>query len=80
MREYLGIDGALPHVELLHLMGGAGSPDGAAFGCMAGPLPRGGAVHMIHVENTAVTVYTCLPVCASQKEVHQHINTYVQTE
>ncbi len=78
MREHLGIDGALPHVELLHLMGGAGSPDGAAFGCMAGPLPRGGAgSHDPRRKHGRDCLYVPPSLCQSERSTsaYKHIRS-----
>jgi hypothetical protein len=53
-----------PPVELLHLLGGAGALDAVTLGGgVRGPPPGGGAVHMVHVEDTSVAVDARLPVC-----------------
>ena len=53
-----------PSVELLHLLGGAGAREAlGALGGLAGSLPHGGPVDVVHVEHPAVAVDTGLPVC-----------------
>lgn len=38
---------------------------------MRGPPPGGGAVHMVHVEDTSVAVDARLPVCTHTQEVQR---------
>lgn len=44
------------------MLRGVGAVHAGAFGCLAGSLPCGGAIHMVNVEDAAVTVYPGLPV------------------
>lgn len=61
----------LPPVELLHLLDRTRPAQAIRRGCGRGPLPCGGPVNVIHVENTTVAVDTGLPVWAWQTK-HKH--------
>lgn len=51
-----------PAVQLLHLLDGARPVDPVRRCCGCGPLPRGGAVDMIHVEHSPMAVYPSFPI------------------
>lgn len=60
-----------PPVELLHLLRGARSRYAVVtLAAVARPLPGGGAVDVVHVENSAVAVDASLPVCSGGTESH----------
>lgn len=44
------------------MLDGVGAVHAGTFGCMGGSLPCGGAIHMVNIEDTAMTVYPGLPV------------------
>lgn len=51
-----------PAVQLLHLLDGARPVDPVWRCCGCGPLPRGGAIDMIHVEHSPMAVYPSFPI------------------
>lgn len=60
-----------PPVELLHLLRGARARYAVVtLAAVARPLPGGGAVDVVHVENSAVAVDASLPVCSGGTQSH----------
>lgn len=60
-----------PPVELLHLLRGAGTRYAVVtLAAVVRPLPGGGAVDVVHVENSAVAVDASLPVCSGGTQSH----------
>lgn len=51
-----------PAVQLLHLLDGARPVDPVWRCCSCGPLPRGGAIDVIHIEHSPVAVYPSFPI------------------
>lgn len=62
----------IPPVELLHVLDGVGAVHAGTFCCMVGPLPCGGAIHMVNIEDTAMTVYPGFPVWAHRERDRQN--------
>lgn len=52
-----------PAVQLLSLLWAESGPALHCLRAELGPLPSGGAVHVVNVENAAMTVHPCLPTC-----------------
>lgn len=62
----------IPPVELLHVLDGVGAVHAGTFGCIVGSLPCGGAIHMVNIEDTAMTVCPGFPVWAYRERDRQN--------
>lgn len=61
-----------PPVELLHLLRGPRARDPVvALAALARPLPGGGAVDVVHVEDPAVAVHPGFPVCSGGQRTEE---------